>query len=480
LLAKIQRTIERFGMAQPGESWGVAVSGGPDSIALLSALAELSDELGLSLGVVHFNHQLRSVESDEDEAFVRRRAQALGLAFECDRATVAAGENLESAARSARYAFFEHLLSQGKFDRIATGHTRSDQAETVLFRVLRGTGLAGLAAVRPVREPGIVRPLIDVTRAEVMQWLATKDGEWREDSSNQDTRFSRNRIRHELMPQLAAEWNPQVEQALARLADQAAAEEAYWSRIVDQAIGSIVLRRSDDGIEIDCKQARELDSAVLGRCLDRLAREVKAPGRQIDAEAIEGLKAMTIQAGPKETHLPGLEAQRSCDVLRLSAPESSTPHYEPTAVSLDMDLVAPDGRSRLALRLKLAANRRASVGGETAIDWAKLRQPLYLRAWSPGDRVGDAEARPLREMFRRCGVPAWERVYWPVLVMAGDKVGSEVVVWSRGFGTPECFAATPTSAQVLEITELTSDGTAICQIEDWTSPRSRDSTGLPG
>src|SRR5690606_26978551 len=139
------------------------------------------------------------------------------LPIECAAAVPGAteGKNLEAAARHARYAFFERLLGQGTFDRIATGHTRSDQAETVLFRVLRGTGIAGLAAVRPVREPGIVRPLIDVSRAEVMGWLEQHGSAWREDSSNSDSRFSRNRLRGDLLPQLREKWNPQVEQALA-------------------------------------------------------------------------------------------------------------------------------------------------------------------------------------------------------------------------------------------------------------------------
>jgi tRNA(Ile)-lysidine synthase len=477
LLAKIQRTINRYGMAQPGASWGVAVSGGADSIALLEALTELVEQLDVSLGIVHFNHHLRGAESTKDEAFVRERAQALGLPYERDESTVDVqeGENLEAAARAARYGFFERLISQGTFDRIATGHTRSDQAETVLFRVLRGTGLAGLAAIRPVREPGIVRPLIDVTRKEVKRWLASRNCSWREDSSNQDTRFSRNRIRHNLIPQLAQEWNPQVEQALARLGDQAAAEEAYWDRIVEATIRTLVSRQTPDGIEIDCRIARELDRAVLGRCLGRLAREAKSPGRQLGTAAIEQLKAMTEQSGPNEAHLPGLTARRSCDVLRLHRPDLVAPTSPPTLAIPDADLPSPDGRSRVVLRLSRRNGDPESYSADdrSLLDWNKLPRPLHLRAWHSGDRTAESGGDcALREMFRRSGVTAWDRESWPVLVSSREGADDAVVVWSRGFGVSKAFAASSATVEILEIRELLSDGREIRRIEDWTKTAS--------
>jgi tRNA(Ile)-lysidine synthase len=466
VLAKVLGAIERHRMVQPGQRWGLAVSGGPDSVALLEALVELRGRIGIRLGVVHFNHRLRGAESDADEAFVRERAEILGLPFECDTAVPGAvnGENLEAAARRARYAFFERLLEEGTFDRIATGHTRSDQAETVLFRVLRGTGIAGLAAVRPVRQPGIVRPLIDISRGDVIEWLADRGLGWREDSSNADLRFSRNRLRRELLPGLRSEWNPRVEQALARLGAQAAAEEVYWEGIVDEALATLVWAHGAGGIEIDCLAARALHPAVLNRCLERLARQSKAPGRQFHAQALEQLAAMIQPNGPKQGRLPGLTAQRSCDILllRQESPEQPVAPHDASAPS---DLAAPDGRSRVLLQFVSSGD---AADGRNLLDYNRLSS-LHLRAWRAGDRLGGETQRPMRELFRDSRVPAWERERWPVL--AGLSERQPVVVWSRGFGAAKAFAVSRATALAVEVKEIACDGREIRRIEDWTSGR---------
>ena len=460
-------------MAQSGQCWGVAVSGGPDSLALLEALLELADRIGIRLGVAHFNHRLRGAESDADEAFVRQRAETHGLPFERDEAIPGEtdGENLEAAARRARYAFFERLIQQGTFDRIATGHTQSDQAETVLFRVLRGTSVAGLAAVRPVRRPGIVRPLIDVSRGEVIEWLEQRGSTWREDSSNRDLRFSRNRLRRDLLPRLRSEWNPQVERALARLGNQAAGEEAYWQGVVDQALGTLVSFRDANSLEIDCLAARALHPAVLNRCFERLAHQCKAAGRQFDAQTLDQLAAMIQSGGPKQAHLPGLTAQRSCDILLLRKESPELP-AAPTAASAPGDLAAPDGRSRVLLQFATSGDAAA---GRNLLDYNRLSS-LHLRGWQPGDRLAGEAERPIRELFRSSRVPSWERARWPVL--AGFSGLEPVVVWSRGFGASKAFAVSEATAVAVEVKEIAQDGREIRRIEDWTNTRrSRFTTG---
>ncbi len=466
VLARVLGAIERHRMAQSGQCWGVAVSGGPDSLALLEALVELAERLGIRLGVTHFNHRLRGAESDADEAFVRERAETLGLPFECDAAITGEtdGENLEAAARRARYAFFERLLGQGTFERIATGHTRSDQAETVLFRVLRGTSVAGLAGVRPVRQPGIVRPLIDVSRGEVIKWLQRRGSVWREDSSNSDLRFSRNRLRSDLLPQLRSEWNPQVEQALARLGDQAAAEESYWDDAVAEALESLASVHDSGSVEIDCLAARALHPAVLHRCLERLARQSKAPGRQFDAQALEQVAAMIQSNGPKQANLPGLTAQRSCDILLLRQ-ESQEQPVTPVKACAPGDLAAPDGRSRVLLQFAASGNAPA---GRNLLDYNKLSS-LHLRAWQPGDRLAGDPERSMRKLFRSSRVPVWDRERWPVL--AGFSEQEPVVVWSRGFGASKAFAVNEATPVAVEVKEIAVDGREIRRIEDWTDAR---------
>ncbi len=233
LVAKVRQSWSRLGEA--GGLTVVAVSGGPDSVALLHALREVGAG---PLLVAHLNHQLRGADSDADEEFVRRLHASLAGAvdpeFCCERIDVAArsraaGENLEKAARDIRYDWLVRLASERQAGRVATGHTADDQAETVLHRVLRGTGLKGLCGIPARRSlvPGVevVRPLLAVTRAEVLDYLAAGGLTYREDPSNRDVSLTRNRIRHDLMPRLARDYNPAVVSVLGRLAGQA--EELY-------------------------------------------------------------------------------------------------------------------------------------------------------------------------------------------------------------------------------------------------------------
>jgi tRNA(Ile)-lysidine synthase len=244
LLARVAETIHRYRMFEPGQHAGVAVSGGADSVCLLHVLLELAPQWDLRLSVLHLNHGLRGEESRQDERFVRELAARLGLTATVRAVDVAASsDNLEQAAREARLAFFRQQLAGGNIARIAVGHTRNDQAETVLFRFLRGSGGAGLAAIRPVTADGIVRPLLGVGRAEVEQYLRERGIAWREDSSNASLQFARNRIRHQLLPQLAREWNPAIGESLNRAADWALAEEEYWAAEIGRlAAGHLVER----------------------------------------------------------------------------------------------------------------------------------------------------------------------------------------------------------------------------------------------
>src|SRR5215472_17658637 len=184
VLDRVAQTIGRHRMFPPRRV-GVAVSGGADSVCLLHILRELAPRYDLELSVLHVNHNLRGDESRADAEFVRATAAQLDLAFHLRELDLsAAHDNLEQAARRARLAFFQELLSTGVLDRIALGHTRSDQAETVLFRFLRGSGSAGLAGIRPVTANGFVRPLLGVDRSQVLDYLRSRDLEWREDSTN--------------------------------------------------------------------------------------------------------------------------------------------------------------------------------------------------------------------------------------------------------------------------------------------------------
>ena len=291
-------------MLAAGDRVVVAVSGGADSVCLLHALLEAQVNVA---GVAHLNHKLRGDASDEDERFVETLASGLGLAFYRAEARVAeARDNLEQAGRKARREFLLGLMRDGACNRVALAHTRDDQAETVLFRVLRGSGLAGLAGIHPVTADGFIRPFIDVTRCEIEEFLRARGIEWREDASNRETRFARNRIRHELLPRLAREWNPKIVDALANLADLAYEEERWWQA---QTIGV------GGGVECRVDELAAMPRAVARRAVRRLVGRAKGNLRGIEFQHVEQVLEMSgLRLG-----LPGVEVTRSFDWMRFAA-----------------------------------------------------------------------------------------------------------------------------------------------------------------
>ncbi len=227
LAERVLKHIQGTDLLHAGDRVGVAVSGGIDSVALLHLLLEFKNELGIVLSIVHFNHKLRGVESDDDQEFVAGLARQRDLELHLDSDDVAlhaANERLsvETAAREMRYGFFRHLLSE-RLDKIVTGHTLDDQAETVLMRLIRGSGMRGLGAIYPrlemENEDGescgqIVRPLLVFRRRELEDYLNQIGQNWREDQTNSDSKYTRNRLRHALLPLLEREFNPSVQESL--------------------------------------------------------------------------------------------------------------------------------------------------------------------------------------------------------------------------------------------------------------------------
>jgi tRNA(Ile)-lysidine synthase len=262
LLAHVRAGLAR--LAAPAAPAVVAVSGGADSVALLHALARLRDSG--TLVIAHLNHGLRGTESDGDEEFVRnlhdrlRRGGIADLELRCDRIDVAAraaaaGDNLEAAARHIRYDWLANVAAEFGVPRVATGHSAGDQAETVLHRLLRGSGLLGLRGIAPRRElrPGVelIRPMLSATRADVLAFLHEIDQPFREDRSNVDRRFTRNRLRHDLLPQLASEYNPDIHSTLARLAEQAADAFAEIEAQAAALLAECELPRTPDMLVLD-------------------------------------------------------------------------------------------------------------------------------------------------------------------------------------------------------------------------------------
>jgi tRNA(Ile)-lysidine synthase len=318
----------------------VAVSGGADSVALLLVLADLAAEgLVPPLVVAHLHHGLRAGAADEDEAFAASLAARMGLPCETARADVPAearaqGLGIEEAARLARRRFLADAARRRDARQVALGHTADDRAETVLFNVLRGTGIEGLAALAP-RAPldagaeiEIVRPLLEVTRAQVLEFLRARGQAWREDESNADPAYTRNRLRQDVLPLAREAVNPRADEALARLADQAAAAgevledalQAVWRQVVRPAAGGGALVIDAD----DFTPLRPwMQGAILRRAVERLGGGLKHMSADRTREVVAALLAKTV-AGPID--LPGnLVATRRRRAIRIGPRPSAPP-----------------------------------------------------------------------------------------------------------------------------------------------------------
>jgi tRNA(Ile)-lysidine synthase len=334
---------------QPGDRLCCAVSGGADSVALLLLLHEANRDkrnpLGVGLSAVHVHHNLRGPEADEDQAFVTALCERLGIPLHphtVDTAAHAAAnrESLEEAARNLRYAVFRSLLETGQADAILTAHTLDDQAETVLMKLLRGAWTEGLSAIHPVltlAKGKILRPLLATRRADLRAFLESRHQPWREDSSNADESFTRNRIRHTILPALRHE-NPSLDRTLANLAELAREEEFRWQAEIARILPQVVLpgkpvrgggravstTPGTASIAIELERLRAMDAALRRRIVRAAARQLGARLSFDETARILALAGFEIdptvpsKPGASLRLASGLLAERSVRELRLT------------------------------------------------------------------------------------------------------------------------------------------------------------------
>jgi len=312
----------------------VAVSGGPDSVALACLLAalRLEGKVGLLI-VAHLNHQLRGAESDADEAFVGKFAEGLaargiGLVFRSKRLDVAGlarerGDNLESVARQARYDWFAQLARAEGARWVATGHTADDQAETILHRLVRGTGLHGLAGIPSRRElvPGIevIRPLLRISRADVLAFLDSEEQPFRIDSSNADMHYTRNRIRHELLPELATKYNPAIVSILCRLAEQAGAVQKLVETAATGHLRDAELPRAGSLVILQHERLAAMPRHLLREMFRLLWTREGWPTGAMGFDDWERLASLATGADGAVDLPEGMRARRCGRVIQLGA-----------------------------------------------------------------------------------------------------------------------------------------------------------------
>ena len=458
--------IRRQALLHPGDRVAAAVSGGADSVGLLRVLLKLCKELGIVLSVAHFNHGLRGAESDAEERFVADLAKRHRLGFrraaeEIRRLAAEERLSLEAAARRLRYAWFERLLGEGVVNRVATGHTLDDQAETVLMRLARGAGTRGLAGIYPEfsvpgphfaegsrvpavsSSPSIVRPLLSTRRREVVAFLRGLGQDWREDSSNRDLRFARNRVRHGIVPRLERALNPAVCEALAETADLARAEEEYWEK--ETALTLPAVLRPGQPARIKAQALLELPLALQRRVV-RGACE--ALGLRLDFRHVEEI--LDVAAGAaKAAALPrGWRATGKGNGIEIEAGVSAAPPDYEYALSVPGTVFIPE--AGLTLEAVLIPGH-AGYNPEHCLAPSFLNSGLKVRNWRAGERFWPAHSKvpkKIKELLQERHLAGPEKKSWPVVV------SGEEIVWMRGFAVPVRFGLRVGDGEAVVIREV--------------------------
>jgi tRNA(Ile)-lysidine synthase len=454
---KVQRTIDRHRMLTPGETVVIGVSGGVDSMVLLRVLLRLRERYRLSLHVAHLDHGLRGVESAEAAAFVGRQCERHEVPATITVADPVAlrdrpGGSLQNAARNLRYRFIDRVADERGATKIAMGHHQDDQAETVLMNLLRGSGTRGLGGIPPVRGR-IIRPLIECSREEIEAYALHQEVPYVEDSSNQLLSYSRNRIRLQLLPELAKGYNPRVAEALASAAAIFAAEDALLTAMTEEQLPAMVIFRSDRELVLSVPRASPVPSGLRRRIVRRSAHLLRGDRPGFSFRQTLALERLLLSDKAQGTlHLSGgIRATKSGDRLILSLRE-----HRARDSGRPIRLAVPGQTELPTCSLRFRTDTlEGATGGLLAHDqWTALLDAdraggeLVVRFWERGDRfvpLGMRGRKKLQDFFVDARVPRDQRWTVPLVVSGGE------IAWVVGFRVDERFKVTDSTQRILRV-----------------------------
>ncbi|TAN38439.1 MAG: tRNA lysidine(34) synthetase TilS [Verrucomicrobia bacterium] len=421
MLACVHNNLRRYAMIQRGDLVVVAVSGGADSVALLHVLHRLH----IKLAVAHLHHGIRGAAADADAAFVRRLAHRLGVPLIEERVDVPArakadGISLEMAARVARYAFFARAAKQLGAAAVAVAHTADDQAETVLLRLARGAGSQGLGGMEPVSHRDglkIIRPLLKIPRAALIAFLKEHRLRWREDATNCDPHFLRNRVRHEILPLLEKRLNPQIRTALLRTAEVLREENG----LLDELTGRALFPNAPKDSTVSVKKLTAWPLALQRRALRLWLMHAGLPAEHLDFEAVEA--ALTLLKSTRGTR--SVEIGDGWRVMR---------RYDQVAVENTAPAAAPQWELQIKSHRGVVKEKPTQPGqlpSHATLSAARVgKSPLVVRVARPGDRLapfGLNGTKKLQDIFTDAKVPRDQRDQIPVVECRGE------IVWLPGY-----------------------------------------------
>jgi tRNA(Ile)-lysidine synthase len=430
----------------------VAVSGGADSSALFHALARMRKRLGIAkLGIAHVNHRLRGRESDGDERFVRAMAEKARVPFHLKRLSrqEIPARGIEDWARRQRYAFFASVMKTRGYDYTATAHTADDQAETVLLRILRGCGIRGLAGIAQVRDDRVIRPLLAVQKTTLIKWLLNHNLGFREDSSNTNTDYARNWIRHRFLPEFAKK-EPRSVQLLSSIAENAAAVDRIMRPLVNKWINRHVMEKGRDYFSVDKKGLK--DAAVAEEAIMSLLRERGVEFDRFHVESIgenreENGKTFLLPSGWR--YRPGKEIIEFYKGDKKGTKSSFSYHLAVGATTRCGSQKAVFSTEKL----KRTSNQEMSYADLNVafLDAGKLKGkgPMVFRSFSPDEKFrpyGAAGYTKINEFLKKQKVLQCERGRKGVISLKNGEI-----LWIVGMRISENFKITPQTREVLKI-----------------------------
>ena len=461
-IKKVRKTLKKYNMLSAKERVLVGVSGGPDSVALLHALYRLKEDFGIEIFIGHLNHMFRPKDSNKAENFVKNLAEELGLPFTSKRVNVPQymkDEKLsaQEAAREVRYCFFIEEAKKSRVAKIAKGHNADDQAETVLMRIIKGSGSRGLGGIPPVRDNKFIRPLIETTREEINDFLKENNLDSILDPSNKETIYLRNQIRIELIPALQKEYNPKIKEELVHLSAIMRDEEAYLDKIVEEVLSKVLLLKNKNRIEIDIKSLARLDLAIqrriIGKAMKCLCKKMRGVSFRHFSDILELIYKRT---SGRSLNLPGgLIAKKEYQNLILTndSGDSRTDFDYSVKVPCTIDIETKGASYRFDFKIKeikdIVKDFKSNKNRYCVfLDFDKAGEELVVRNRRPGDRFrpfGMSGTKKLKEYFIDEKIPISERDAIPLLAKNKD------VLWIPGWRLSEDVRLTEESRKALII-----------------------------
>ncbi|SPD76234.1 tRNA(Ile)-lysidine synthase [uncultured Desulfobacterium sp.] len=455
IIAKVKKTISRFDMIRPKDRVVVAVSGGADSVCLLDILNRIKDDFEITLFVAHFDHGLRPAEDDEETAFVEALAGALDIPFVTQKAGLDISEGdgpLEERARAARYRFFDQVMDEFSAQRIAVGHTLNDQAETVIMRLMRGSGTTGLSAIPPVRDGRIIRPLIETGRKEIVRYLEKRGLKFVTDSSNLKTKYLRNRIRLELLPRLM-EIQPRIIELLGQTAEIMRIEDQWMEAEAEKWLKESSHFVDFNEVVIPLSLFRNIPEALQQRVIRHALAKAAGNIRRISLRHIKAVNGIAL-------------GTRSCAALNLPKGLTITKSYDSLIFKTGDEkeekgfCYTLDGPGRFFLNeldssIILEETEEImqpvkQVSLMTAfLDADLIKYPLTVRNLRPGDRfipLGMSGHKKLKNFFIDLKIPANQRRRIPILTI------DDTPIWICGYRIDDRYRVKSETGKVLKVT----------------------------